>query len=56
MTCVPVYFGWAGAFSIGGASFRFRPVPLRLLPPVSVAADHFFQVIRQDPERVKQGV
>ena len=36
-------------FSIEGDSFR-------LLPPVSVAADHFFQVIRQDPERVKQGV
>ena len=43
-------------FSIEGDSFRIRTVALRLLPPVSVAADHFFQVIRQDPERVKQGV
>ena len=43
-------------FSLEGDSFRIRTGALRLLPPVSVAADHFFQVIRQDPERVKQGV
>lgn len=36
-------------FSIEGDSFRIRTVALRLLPPVSVAADHFFQVIRQGP-------
>lgn len=35
-------------FSIEGDSFRLRTIALRLLPPVSVAADHFFQVIRQE--------
>lgn len=35
-------------FSIEGDSFRIRTVALRLLPPVSLAADHFFQLIRQD--------
>ena len=35
-------------FAIEGDSFRIRTVALRLLPPVSLAADHFFQLIRQD--------
>ncbi len=35
-------------FSIEGNSFRVRTLALRKLPPVSVAADHFFQVIQAD--------
>lgn len=43
-------------FSIEGDSFRIRTLALRKLPPVSVAADHFFQVIREDLEgRETQG-
>ena len=37
-------------FSIEGDSFRIRTLALRKMPPVSVAADHFFQVIREDLE------
>ena len=37
-------------FSIEGDSFRIRTLALRKMPPVSVAADHFFQVIRKDLE------
>ena len=35
-------------FSIEGDSFRIRTVALRLLPSVSLAGDHFFQLIRED--------
>lgn len=41
-------------FSIEGDSFRLRTIALRLLPPVSVAADYFFQVMRQDLEEGKK--
>ena len=47
--------GWS-VFSIEGDSFRDPDGGPPSALPVSVAVDHFFQVIRQDPERVKQGV
>ena len=40
-------------FSIEGDSFRIRTVALRLLPSVSLAGDHFFQLIREDQAAAK---
>lgn len=37
-------------FEIEGDAFRVRTVALRMLPPVSIPADEFFQLIRQDLE------
>ena len=41
-------------FSIEGDSFRIRTVALRLLPSVSLAGDHFFQLIREDQAAQRQ--
>ncbi len=41
-------------FSIEGDSFRIRTVALRRTAPGNVAARHFFQVIRQDLEKIKK--
>lgn len=41
-------------FSIEGDSFRIRTVALRLRSPSSSAAEHFFEVIRQDLEKAKK--
>ncbi|MDO4517466.1 MAG: LysR family transcriptional regulator [Bacillota bacterium] len=40
-------------FELEGDAFRINTVALRLVPPVSVPADHFFRLMRQAPEEVE---
>ena len=42
-------------FSIEGDSFLLRTLALRALPPVSVSAEQFFQLIRDDQEGLTAG-